>query len=282
MTPPLEKWGEGARHRTLAGVRRLLAFVALPVRDLLRGQGRTLGRRRDLAWLLAGVFAGWWVYVPVHELLHALACVAAGGGVTRLEVAPLYGGALLARLFPWVVAGGEYAGRLSGFDTRGSDAIYLATDLAPFLLTLFPGVWALRRAARARRPALFGAAVPLALAPFVSLGGDAYEIGSILVTRLPPWSNAAALLRGDDVGLVAARVADAAVPPWGGFATALLVAVAWAWATYWLGAAVARALAEPAIATEAAAEASRDAAADAALLSPPGTETERSSTANCQ
>ena len=124
----------------------------------------------------------------MHELLHAAACRASGGEVTRLEIDRLYGGALLARVFPFVVPASEYAGRLSGFNTRGSDLIYLATDLGPFLLTLFPGVWALRRAAAARSAALFGAALPFALAPFLSLTGDAYEIGSILATRLPPWA----------------------------------------------------------------------------------------------
>src|SRR6185369_9765239 len=145
---------------------------------------------------------------------------AAGGTVSRLEIDALYGGALLVRVFPWVVAGSEYAGRLSGFDTRGSDTVYLVTDLLPFVLTL-PGVWALRRAARAGRPALFGAAAPFALAPLLSLTGDAYEIGSILVTRLPPWASVAALLRGDDVSKVFARVGAVASPPWGGFALAI-------------------------------------------------------------
>jgi hypothetical protein len=211
--------------------------------------------------------------VPLHELLHAAGCWAAGGAVTRLEVDPLYGGVLLARVFPWVVAGGEYAGRLSGFDTRGSDAVYLATDLLPFVLTL-PGVWALRKAARAGRPGLFGAAAPFALAPLLSLSGDAYEIGSILVTRLPPWSGAAALLRGDDVGLVFARVAGAAASPWGGFVAALVAGVVWAWATYGLGGAVARALGEPALAAPAPTVGEAAAA--------PGSDTVRSSTANCQ
>ena len=229
-------------------MRRALRFAALPVADLLRGQQHTLGRMRDLGWLLAGLLLGWWVYVPVHELLHAFGCLAAGGAVSRLEVDPIYGGALLARIVPWVVAGGEYAGRLSGFDTRGSDAIYLATDLAPFVLTLFPGVWALRRAARARRPGLFGMAAPFALGPLLSLTGDAYEIGSVLVTRLPPCVETAVLLRGDDLGLVASRVAAAAAPPWGGFVLAVVVGALWAWATYGLGGAVARALGEPALA----------------------------------
>lgn len=223
-----------------------LRFAALPVTDLLRGQGRVLRRGRDLAWLLGGLLAGWWVYVPLHELLHAFGCLAAGGAVSRLEIDGIYGGALLARVFPWVVAGSEYAGRLSGFDTRGSDAIYLVTDLLPFVLTL-PGVWALRRAARAGRPVLFGAAAPFALAPLLSLTGDAYEIGSILVTRLAPWASAATVLRGDDVSVVFARVAAAPSPPWSGFALALFAGALWAWSTYALGGAVARAFGEPSL-----------------------------------
>ncbi|HEV8238430.1 MAG TPA: hypothetical protein VGS57_03595 [Thermoanaerobaculia bacterium] len=228
-------------------------FFALPLSDLLRGQQRVLRRRRDLAWLLGGLLVGWWVYVPVHELLHAFGCVAAGGAVSRLEIDGIYGGALLARVFPWVVAGSEYAGRLSGFDTRGSDAIYLVTDLLPFVLTL-PGVWALRRAARAGRPGLFGAAAPFALAPLLSLTGDAYEIGSMLVTRLAPWAPVTALLRGDDVSVVFSRLAPAAAPPWGGFALAIAAGVLWAWATYGLASLFARALGEHAIVPSAAGE----------------------------
>ncbi len=255
---------------------KTLRLLALPLTDVLYGQQRTLARPRDLAWLLGGLLLGWWVYVPLHELLHAFGCLATGGEVSRLEVDPLYGGALLARLFPWVVSGSEYAGRLSGFDTGGSDAVYLATDLAPFLLTLV-AVWALRRAARAGRPGLFGMAAPFALAPFLSLTGDAYEIGSVLVTRLPPWSTAAALLRGDDVGLVAERLAAAPAAPWAGFLVACLVGVAWAWITYWLGGAVARALGEPPIAAPVANADGAPVVADA-----PRSETVSSSTANCQ
>jgi hypothetical protein len=229
-------------------VKGIARLAALPVTDLLRGQAWVLRRQRDLAWMIAGLLAGWWVYVPLHELLHALGCVAAGGTVSRLEIDPMYGAALLARVFPWVTSGSEYAGRLSGFDTRGSDLVYLVTDLAPFVLALLPGVWALRRAARARRPGLFGAAAPFALAPLLSLTGDAYEIGSILVTRLPLWKGVAPLLRGDDVGLVFARAAAAPLPPWGGFAAAVVAGVLWAWATYGLGGAVASALGEPALA----------------------------------
>jgi len=217
----------------------LLALFTRPFLDLLRGEARCVGRARDLLRLGAGLVVGWWIYVPVHELLHALVCMAAGGEVSRLEIDPLYGGALLARWIPWVAAGGEYAGRLSGFDTGGSDLVYLATDLGPFALALFPGVWALRRAARAGRPALFGLALPFALAPLLSLTGDAYEIGSILVTRVPSWAGEAAreLLRGDDVFRVGEAVAAAGggAAAWSGFALAAVVGTLWAFATYALG-----------------------------------------------
>jgi hypothetical protein len=233
-------------------MQRLLRSLFLtPFTDAFHGLDRCLDRGvRALLLAAAGLAAGWWVYVPLHELLHAAACRAAGGGVTRLEIDRLYGGGLLAQVFPFVVPASEYAGRLSGFNTRGSDLIYLATDLGPFLLTLFPGVWALRRAAAARRAALFGAALPFALAPFLSLGGDAYEIGSILATRLPPWTAPAMrqLLRGDDVAKKLgelAQLADAGVSPWGGALLALLLGAAWAFLTYALGGAVARALGSP-------------------------------------
>lgn len=209
--------------------------------DAFHGLDRCLDRGpRGLALALLGLAVGWWVYVPVHELLHAGACFAAGGEVTRLEIAPQYGGGLLARVFPFVVAGGEYAGRLSGFDTHGSDLIYLATDFGPFLLTLFPGVWLLRRAGAAGRPVLFGLALPFAFAPFVSLTGDAYEIGSILVTQLPPWGGEA--LRGDDLLKKAQELAALPEPPWGGFILAALLGLAWAVLTCAAGGGVARAL----------------------------------------
>jgi hypothetical protein len=213
--------------------------LTAPFRDVLSGLDRCLERGvRSLALVFLGLLAGWWVYVPLHELLHAAACVAAGGAVSRLEIDGLYGGALLARVFPFVVSGSEYAGRLSGFDTRGSDWIYLATDLGPFVLTLFPGVWLLRRAAAARRPLLFGASLPFALAPFLSLTGDAYEIGSILTTHLSPWQGEAAL-RGDDVFKVAEALGAMPGGPWVGFALAALLGVTWAFLTWALGSALA-------------------------------------------
>lgn len=203
--------------------------------DVFHGLDRCLDHGgRGLALALLGMVVGWWVYVPFHELLHVAACLAAGGEVTRLEIAPQYGGSLLARIFPFVEAGGTYAGRLSGFDTRGSDLIYLATDLGPFLLTLFPGVWLLRRAGAAGRPILFGLALPFALAPFLSLTGDAYEIGSILVRQ--------EILRGDDLLKKAEELTALPDAPWGGFILAALLGLAWAVLTCAAGAGVARAL----------------------------------------
>jgi hypothetical protein len=233
----------------------LLRSLLVPFTDLLNGLDRCLDRgARALLFAALGLLAGWWVYVPVHELLHATACRTTGGAVTRLEIDRIYGGALLARAFPFVVPASRYAGRLSGFDTRGSDLIYLATDLGPFLLTLFPGVWALRRAAAGRRAFLFGAALPFALAPFLSLGGDAYEIGSILTTRLPPWSGPAmrGLLRGDDLGEKVGELASVPGAPWGGALLAVLLGALWAFLTYGLGARIARALGQGPVRTTAA------------------------------
>jgi hypothetical protein len=92
---------------------------------------------------------------------------------------------------------------------------------------------------------LFGSTLPVALAPFTSLTGDAFELGSIVVTWFPPWSVAGvrAALRGDDVFRAIPRVQDfAAGPvPWLGLFLAVLLGVVWALATHALGARVARA-----------------------------------------
>jgi hypothetical protein len=231
---------------------RFLRLFAAPFVDAFHGLDRCLDRGvRGLLLAALGLLAGWWVYVPLHELLHAAACAAAGGEVTRLEIDPFYGGAALARVFPAVVPESEYAGRLSGFNAHGSDWIYLATDLGPFLLTLFPGVWLLRRAAAARNATLFGAALPFALAPFLSLTGDAYEIGAIVATRLPPWAGAATrgLLRGDDLLKKLGELAQAPGAPWGGALLAAALGALWAFLTYGLGDAVARGLGQGPVTT---------------------------------
>ncbi len=210
----------------------LRTFFAAPVTDVLDGLEHCLeAGTRSLFLILAGLVAGWWIYVPIHELLHAFACLASGGTISRLEIDPLYGGALLAHLLWFVEAGSDYAGRLAGFDTGGSDLVYLATDFGPYLLTLFPGVWALRHAGRRRSAVAFGFWMPFALAPFISLTGDAYEIGSILITNLPPWAGASAL-RSDDVFRLVPELAELADPPWIGAVLAFLTGTLWAFATY--------------------------------------------------
>lgn len=175
--------------------------------------------------LFASTLAAWWVYVPLHELLHAWGCLAAGGTVEELQIAPLYGGALLERLVPFVTAGGEYAGRLSGFDTAGSDLVYLITDLAPYLLTIV-AAFPLLRAARRRRSALAaGAGTVLVAAPLIGLTGDYYEMGSILMSALgdshvagSPW----AALRHDDLLAVVGEFSSRFPAPrfWWGVAVA--------------------------------------------------------------
>jgi hypothetical protein len=224
-------------------MRRAAAFFATPALDAFHGLDRCLDQGwKSLLKIALGLALGWWTYVPLHELLHAAACLIVGGSVSRLEIDGMYGGALLAKVFPFVVSGSSYAGRLAGFDTHGSDGIYLATDLGPFLLTLFPGVWWLRRAARRGLPVLFGASLPFALAPFLSLTGDAYEIGSLLTTQLPPWGREPlrGLLRGDDLLLRIEALRAAPSPPWGGLALAATIGLAWAFLTYALAACLAR------------------------------------------
>jgi hypothetical protein len=188
---------------------------------------------------------GWWIYVPIHELSHAAGCVLFGGTVRRIDIPRIHGGGFLSEVFPVIAPSAGAAARLAAFDTGGSDLVYLATDLAPFILTIFPGVWLLRLAASSGRGFAFGASLPLALAPFLSLTGDAYEIGSIVVTNLSPWSAAQAreALRGDDLfRVISAMRADATAPAWGGLALATSIGLVWAFAIFYAGALIARLL----------------------------------------
>lgn len=228
-------------------LRRPLEDILAAVEALVRNGNPYAG----ILLLLISVNLSWFVYVPIHELLHALGCSGTGGSVTALEIQHRYGGELLARVFPFVVPGGEYAGRLSGFDTGGSDLVYLATDALPFALSIFPGVLLLRLCARRRRPLLLGPAAVLGLAPFYSIPGDYFEMGSILATRAAGAlgggsSPAYAELRSDDLfrslerlfaqpsdlGLLApADVAAASAV----IATSLVLGLLLAFATYALG-----------------------------------------------
>ena len=164
-----------------------MGLFRTPVRDVLASLEQLAALRspwRALVLPLLAMVVTWFVYVPIHELLHVAGCVLTGGEVTRLELSPQYGAAWLAKVFPFIVSGSDYAGRLSGFDTKGSDLVYLATDFAPFLLTVLIGVPLLRLCTRRCRPLLLGVAVVVGLAPFYNIPGDYYEMGSIVATRV--------------------------------------------------------------------------------------------------
>jgi hypothetical protein len=212
---------------------------------------------RGVAALALGLAAGWWLYVRLHELAHALGCLATGGEVTRLEIAPAYGAAWLARWLPFVVVGSDYAGQLTGFDTGGRDSVYLATVLAPYLLTLFPGIPALLLCARRTGLAAtagFGASLPWALAPLLSLSGDYYEAGSILASRAgaaltDEGAFAVATWRSDDVFRLLDDLAGRGALDGlnsAGIAAGLALGILLAIATLWLGTAIFQAMAKPA------------------------------------
>ena len=234
---------------------KVVRAIQAPFLDTVRGLEHCLGDGVPALFkVLLGLILGWWIYVPLHELLHAFGCLATGGEVTHLEIDALYGGALLARLFPFVQVGSDYAGQLTGFSTGGSDLVYLATDLAPFLLSLWPGVWLMRLAARRARPILYGASLPAALGPFLSATGDAYEMGSIVTTRLPAWAGEVArdAVRGDDLFLVPEAIALAAseqggspVVLWMAMVLAAALGLVWCFAWWQLSSWAASRLAQP-------------------------------------
>lgn len=225
-------------------------FFTEPFHDYVEGLVVCFRGDARRAFLIAAVafMLSWWIYVPIHELSHAYGCIWSGGTVTKLEIAPIYGAALLQPLFPFIHIGSDYAGRLSGFDTEGNDLIYLITDAAPFVWTVLLGVPLLRavRNAGSRVGAplqiQFGAALPIAFAPFISLLGDYYEMGSILVSRVavlihPPlplgrWRSDDLLKRIDDLSVTPEGlwIGDAA-----GMGSSLVVGLLLAFATYWLG-----------------------------------------------
>lgn len=232
-------------------MRVIVRVVAQPLRDWLGALDACVGtgHRAHLAVLISALLLSWWIYVPIHELLHAWGCLLAGGQVTRLEIDWIYGGALLAKVFPYVTVGSRYAGQLTGFDTGGSDLVYLMTDALPFALTCLVGVPLLRAASRRGGGwgcAMLGASLPLAYAPFVSLQGDYYEMGSILVSRAVAVYTPGASVgrwRSDDLfKLVGDLAAQAGAVDAAGMTASLAVGVALAFATYWAGVLVANTL----------------------------------------
>jgi uncharacterized protein (DUF2062 family) len=226
----------------------VLRLLELPVDDYLAAVDACFSSLRvgNAIAALVGLVGCWWIYVPIHELLHVAGCLLGGGEVTRLEMSPLYGAALLGRVFPFIAVGSDYAGQLTGFDTKGSDLTYLLTDFLPFTLTILIGVPLLRSAARERERPLaawlkLGAAIPIAYAPFISLTGDYYEMGSILVSRavaLAVPGFAPERWRSDDLVKLAGELLeanDASALDVGGVGAAFLVGALLALATYALG-----------------------------------------------
>lgn len=170
-------------------IKSVLKIIILPFEDFFSGldAGLKTVSAANIVLIFALFALTWWIYVPIHELGHALGCIIGGGSVSRLEISPLYGGDVLEKIFPFVYSGSDYAGQLTGFDTNGSDWAYLLTDFLPFLLTIFVGVPLLRSAARSNPLAAsvkLGIALPIAFAPFISFSGDYYEMGSIVVSRI--------------------------------------------------------------------------------------------------
>ena len=221
-------------------------FWAQPLRDylLLLDQAARHFSIPRLILLLAFAVGGWWLYVPAHELLHAFGCLWSGGEVTRLELAPQYGAAWLQTFFPWIAVGSDYAGQLTGFDTHGNDVIYLLTVLAPFALTLFPGMtlWIFAAIANWQSAtvwALAGLSFSMVAAPFISVFGDMYETASIITTRallLADSQQNAQRWRSDDMFLLLRElVPDAGWLDLVMIASSLLLAVLLAWSLYWLG-----------------------------------------------
>ncbi len=231
-------------------LKTLLRWLALPLHDFLSTLGVCLIEVRPLsvfAILLSAVLS-WWLYVPIHELLHALGCIITGGKVYRLEIAGIYGASLLRNFFPFISVGSDYSGRLSGFDTGGSDFTFFITDLLPYFLTVFLGVPLLKSISFLKSSSLskcifFGLAAPVAYSPFMSFFGDYYEMGSILISRLVPHRMPAVppdRWRSDDLFRLLDRLSishtvshtlDAAV-----VLCSLLTGMMLAFATYWAGA----------------------------------------------
>ncbi len=170
-------------------MKSLLHILALPFEDFFSGLERCIDKvsAAYLILVLIAFAVSWWVYVPLHELGHAFGCILGGGTVSELAISPMYGAAFLKEIFPFVTVGSDYAGQLTGFDTKGSDLTYLLTDFFPFLLTIFVGVPLVKSAARSKplwACLKLGFGLPIAFAPFISFSGDYYEMGSIIVTGL--------------------------------------------------------------------------------------------------
>ncbi len=230
------------------------SFFRQPFDDVIQCLEMLVTVRRPGLLMIGLLFVGiltWFVYVPIHELLHAAGCIVTGGTVTELEIQSHYFGGWIHEIFPWVTTGGDYAGRLTGWDWKGSDFIYLSTDFAPFLLSVFIGVPLIKICGRRKRPVLFAVAVVLGLAPFYNLQGDYFEMGSVCVTRIVTEVSGASEivfpnLRSDDVFRTIeqffTKPGDLGIRSVRGFIGAMVISIVslvfslfFAFLTYWLG-----------------------------------------------
>jgi hypothetical protein len=164
-------------------------ILVLPFEDFLSALDNAVGRPMPVSVFLIVVsfIVSWWIYVPLHELFHALGCILSGGTVSELDISPKYGGTFLSKIFLFVRSGSRYAGQLIGFDTGGNDLTYLLTVFFPYLLTIFIGVPLLRAArfsSHLGASIKFGVSLPIAFAPLISVSGDYYEVGSIITSRI--------------------------------------------------------------------------------------------------
>lgn len=181
----------GHRRRKL----KVAELLSSPLHDFLSAMDASFQRSLLLnaVIIFTCLVISWWIYVPIHELLHAFGCIIGGGKVSRLEISPVYGAAFLKHFFPFISVGSEYAGQLKGFDTFGSDSTYLLTDFFPYILTITLGVPLLKSASSKTasfrlNSVKFGIAIPLAYAPFLAVTGDYYEMGSIIISRFTAWA----------------------------------------------------------------------------------------------
>ena len=227
----------------------IIRIIKKPFDDYFVALNSCLARveLKNIIAIVTTLLISWWVYVPIHELLHAFGCIAGGGQVSRLEIAPVYGAGLLEKVFPFVTSGSKYAGRLSGFDTKGSDLVYLLTDFFPYLLTIVIGIPLLksvsnRNASPFIKSIVFGFSIPFAYAPFISITGDYYEMGSIIVSgyaaKLLPGA-APERWRSDDVFNLIERLffsgAENHVRDILVVAMSFLLGIILIYATYWAG-----------------------------------------------
>ena len=162
------------------------------------------GSNKKLVILLLVFFVSFWIYVPIHELMHALATFLVGGEVRELAIDATYGGVFFAKIFPFVVSESEYAGQLTDFTTPNKFA-YFIVDMFPYLLSL-PGVLLIRLAAKYKRLWLFSLGFLLMLVPITQIFGDFYEAASLgageLMAMVNPSLNPQSILSDDMFKLV--------------------------------------------------------------------------------